>query len=213
MGRAEAKLASRAALIEAGVALIGERGLDAPSLDEICDRAGYTRGAFYVHFADREDFIVAVMDRVGERFLAAVMGVGGGAGAAGEEDSLAATAARFLAAASSGVYPLMGAGGVRPHQLLDACVREPRIRARYVGLIVETIDRLEALVGSGQAEGSIRDDVGARDAAALLLAVVVGAQTMLELAVPMDLVGLARATLTLLGPESAPAQKRPPRKR
>jgi AcrR family transcriptional regulator len=184
--------------------LIGERGLDAPSLDEICDRAGYTRGAFYVHFRDREDFLVAVMDRVGERFLAAVLDVGGDEAGS----TLAATAARFLAAASSGIYPLMGAGGVRPHQLVDACMREPRIRARYVGLIVQTIDRLEAQVRRGQAEGSLRGEVGPRDVSALLLAVVVGAQTMLELAVPMDLPGLARATMTLLAPARPPTPRR-----
>src|SRR4051812_23309480 len=41
--RERAKAETRAALIEAGVALIAEQGLDVPSLDAICDRAGYTR--------------------------------------------------------------------------------------------------------------------------------------------------------------------------
>src|SRR5262252_1452795 len=50
---------TREALIQAGIELFAEKGLDAPSLDEICDRAGYTRGAFYVHFADRDEFVVA----------------------------------------------------------------------------------------------------------------------------------------------------------
>jgi len=47
----------------------GEGVLDTPSLDDICDRAGFTRGAFYVHFADREALLVAVMDHVGESFV------------------------------------------------------------------------------------------------------------------------------------------------
>src|SRR3954447_1686913 len=67
--RERAKAETRNALIEAGVALIAEQGLDVPSLDAICDRAGYTRGAFYVHFRDRDAFIVAVMDHLGRRVL------------------------------------------------------------------------------------------------------------------------------------------------
>jgi TetR/AcrR family transcriptional regulator, transcriptional repressor for nem operon len=188
--RAEAKDATRAALIEAGIALFRERGLDAPSLDEICDRAGYTRGAFYVHFRDREDFIVAVMDRVGQRFLDVVMRDGDAPA------TLEATAARFLGAAASGVYPLMGKSGVRPHQLLDACVREPRIGARYVGLVVEVIGRVEAIL---RREPSVRGDVDARQTATLVLAMVIGIQTMMELGVPMDLAEVARTALILVG--------------
>src|SRR5688572_24827364 len=62
--RASAKLATRDALIDAALVEFIEHGPSAPSLDAICDRAGYTRGAFYVHFKDREDLLVAVMDRV-----------------------------------------------------------------------------------------------------------------------------------------------------
>ncbi|MBM4360960.1 MAG: TetR family transcriptional regulator, partial [Deltaproteobacteria bacterium] len=51
--RAEASQETRDALIEAGMAAFASEGLDAPSLDSICERAGYTRGAFYVHFKDR----------------------------------------------------------------------------------------------------------------------------------------------------------------
>ena len=63
---------SRAALVQAAFELFAEQGLDVPSLDAICDRAGYTRGAFYVHFKTREDTIVAVMDQVGAVFFASM---------------------------------------------------------------------------------------------------------------------------------------------
>ena len=46
MTREETKQATRDALISAGMALFAEQGLDGPSLDAICDRAGFTRGAF-----------------------------------------------------------------------------------------------------------------------------------------------------------------------
>src|SRR5262245_30280258 len=75
--RAETKEATRQALLVAGLAELVEHGLDVPSLDAICARAGYTRGAFYVHFKDREDFFVAVMDWALSGILATVVGVNG----------------------------------------------------------------------------------------------------------------------------------------
>ncbi|HEY0250250.1 MAG TPA: TetR family transcriptional regulator, partial [Kofleriaceae bacterium] len=61
--REQAKAQTRIALIDAGIIELGHHGLDA-SLDQICARAKLTRGAFYVHFADRDAFIVAVMHHV-----------------------------------------------------------------------------------------------------------------------------------------------------
>ena len=54
-----AKQETREALIQAGMDAFSEEGVDLPSLDAICARAGFTRGAFYVHFKDREDFFAA----------------------------------------------------------------------------------------------------------------------------------------------------------
>ena len=59
--RALTKRETRAALLDAGLAEFAAHGLDTPSLDAICARAGFTRGAFYVHFKDREDFVVAII--------------------------------------------------------------------------------------------------------------------------------------------------------
>src|SRR5580765_489599 len=74
--RETAKQETREALIRAGMDLFGEQGLDTPSLDAICERAGFTRGAFYVHFRDRDDFLEAVMQETGASFLDAVLGTG-----------------------------------------------------------------------------------------------------------------------------------------
>src|SRR6266545_822253 len=57
--------------------------------------AGLALGAFYVHFPDRDAFLLAVMERVGGRFLDAVIGSG-----------LRPTIERFVASVASGLYPL-----------------------------------------------------------------------------------------------------------
>jgi TetR/AcrR family transcriptional regulator, transcriptional repressor for nem operon len=185
---------TRDRLLVAGLELFSAEGLDAPSLDAICARAGYTRGAFYVHFQDRDDFLVAVMERAGESFLDAVLG-----GGEGEED-LSTTVQRFVAAVASGSYPLTKKGGVKPRQLLDACARSPKIRARYVALVTESLARLARVVQAGQRRQLVREDIAPDDVAVLLLTAVIGAQTLIELKVPLDLARAAGAVLALLAP-------------
>lgn len=180
--REDTKHETRQALIDAGLSLFAESGFDGPSLDAICERAGFTRGAFYVHFKNRDDFLVAAMDQVGVAYLDAVVG--------GE---LALTVRRFIKSIASGDYP----GGVKPHQLVDACLRSPIIRERYVELVKLSIGRLTELVRAGQGS-ALRTDVEAGEVAALLLAVVIGAQTMMELELPIDYAKIARTMLELL---------------
>src|SRR5690349_19366571 len=95
--RAETSAETRDALIKAGIELFAESGLDAPSLDAICARAGKTRGAFYVHFADRDAFIAAVMDSIGLPFLDGVLGGGDDA-----PRDLIGVVQRFLMTVASG---------------------------------------------------------------------------------------------------------------
>ena len=164
-------------------------GLDGPSLDAICQRAGYTRGAFYVHFKDREDFQVEVMRTVGGPLLDALLA------AADEPDAmtLQLAAQRFVTALADGSYPLGPTGGIRPHQLLEACARSERVRTLYVELVQEAIARLTRIVAADQQRGAVRPDVPAQNSAQLLLAIVIGVQTMMELGV-----NLAAADIALL---------------
>lgn len=189
--RQAAKERTRRALIEAGIELFSEQGLDGPSLDAICERAGFTRGAFYVHFRDRDDFMVAVMETAGPPILDELI-------SAGSAEALPVVFARFLAAFADGRYPMAPRGGIRPHQLIDACVRSPRVRERYVALVVEAIRRVREGVAQGQRVGTLRDDVDAEAVATLLLAAIIGGQTMSELQVPYDLSATAVAVLGLI---------------
>lgn len=206
MPRDETKQKTREALVRAALELFTEQGLDTPSLDAICDRAGYTRGAFYVHFADREELLVAVMDHVGEAFLASVF-----AGLSADDHrharkhgAIRTVAERFLRAVEAGTYPLMRAEGGRPmirmHQLLEACARSPVVRERYKGLVEASIASIAALAGDDQHARVVRGDVSRDDVGKLLLAVIIGAQTMGELGVAVDPARFTRAMLTLLDP-------------
>ncbi len=55
---------SRAALREAFIALVEERGLDGFSVGDLCTRAGLNRGTFYNHFHDKENLLASFEDEV-----------------------------------------------------------------------------------------------------------------------------------------------------
>jgi AcrR family transcriptional regulator len=205
--RALRKRATRDALLDAGVAEFAAHGLDAPSLDAICARAGYTRGAFYVHFRDREEFLLGVGERVLGRFVDAVIAGGD------QPHDLERTVGRFVRALS----PMAGRprrrsdggalAGMQVHRLLEACTRSPEIRARVVGLVQAALGRLTQVTAAAQAARTVRDDVDARQAAAVLLSAAIGVLTAIEMGLPLDLQSLRKSMLRLLTP-SRPARRR-----
>ena len=61
---------TREALLDAAAEVFAKRGFHAASLDEIAETAGYTRGAIYKHFADKEELLHEVCVRLNERMFA-----------------------------------------------------------------------------------------------------------------------------------------------
>ncbi|MFJ3903866.1 TetR/AcrR family transcriptional regulator [Streptomyces sp. NPDC090025] len=60
---------TRAALLEAALATFAEHGFHAASIEQICERAGFTRGAYYSNFASKEELFLALFDEHGERIV------------------------------------------------------------------------------------------------------------------------------------------------
>jgi AcrR family transcriptional regulator len=175
--RDDAKRETREALIAAGVAAFAAEGIDAPSLDSICARAGYTRGAFYVHFKDRDEFLIAVMTTALESFLDAIIATGDAA------LDLEKTIAMFVAAVGQGAFPMTG--GVHFHQFMAACSRSERVRARYVEVLAEAGRRVAVAVREGQGAGTVRTDIDADAVGLMLVALVAGVQGVLEVGFPV----------------------------
>lgn len=68
--RERKKLATRAALHEAALRLVAERGLDAVSVDDVAERAGVSPRTFFNYFASKVDAVVGA-DPAAPRELAA----------------------------------------------------------------------------------------------------------------------------------------------
>ena len=54
---------TRERLLDAAAAVFAKRGIEAASLDEVAEAAGYTKGAIYSNFASKTDLIVALIER------------------------------------------------------------------------------------------------------------------------------------------------------
>jgi hypothetical protein len=114
------------------------------------------------------------------------------------DDDLATLAERFARAFVDGSYPLGPGGAVRPHQLLQACARSERVRAMYVSLVSDAIRRMGGAVRESQSRRSVRADVDADEIASLLMAIIIGVQTMVELGAPLDLAAVSGSVMRLL---------------
>ncbi len=68
------KAETRALLVEAGLRIAAERGLDLASLDDVADAAGFTKGAIYRRFPSKGAFLLALFEQ-----YAAVARAGSGA--------------------------------------------------------------------------------------------------------------------------------------
>lgn len=59
--------ATRQKLLDAAAQVFAEVGLDAASVEAICERAGFTRGAFYSNFDSKEELMLALTERIAEQ--------------------------------------------------------------------------------------------------------------------------------------------------
>jgi len=203
VSREQSKQETREALLQAALELFAAGGFDGPSLDAICAHAGFTRGAFYVHFRDREDLVAAVVERALSRFLDNVIGSGD------EQRGIEATVERYLAVAAGGFRELGGidpadwreadaVGGVLFHQVLEACGRSAGIRDRFVTIIERAIQRVAHAARSGQASGRIRDDVRDEEIAHLLALLALGIRAGVDIGLSLDVEEIRGAVLRLL---------------
>lgn len=199
-GRVEEAQKTREALIAAATQLFVEQGLDRPSLDAICARAGFTRGAFYVHFRTRDELIAAVVESAMGGFIDAMIETG-------EAGADLGTIVRTFAAVLRG-GPLPFVGQVRGHQIMEACLRSPTLRQKYNELLAHARERLCDTVRRGQDAGTVRGDVDPHATAQLLLALVLGAHTASEIGAPYDADRVGEDVLRMLAPIEAPARKR-----
>lgn len=63
---------TRTRLLDAAAEVFAEVGLEGASVEAICERAGFTRGAFYSNFESKDELFLELASTVAERRLASV---------------------------------------------------------------------------------------------------------------------------------------------
>lgn len=186
--REQAKQATRSALIAAGIHELGAHGLDV-SLDAICARAKRTRGAFYIHFTDRDDFIVAVMRHVLGGFVALLT----------SSSVDVHTSIRSFAEAVRRRAPVVSGGaGLRFHHILEACRRSRAIGDTYRGVVASANASLVAAIERDQRARRVRRELDAQTTAQLMIVTVLGMLAVSELDLPIEIDRIEQALLGLL---------------
>ncbi len=58
---------TRRRLVQAAITEFARSGIDAVSVEQLCDAAGFSRGAFYSNFTSKDDLCIAILADYGER--------------------------------------------------------------------------------------------------------------------------------------------------
>lgn len=160
---------TRQRLMAAAVAVFAERGVIGSSVEEICEAAGFTRGAFYSNFADKDALVLALIEqRVAEEYAAAEEAV----------TELKAEGARLAAPdAVAQVLDRVNHGGrsdrtnlLAQRELLLYAARVPELRIPYQAFADASRAQVETLVTDALAFAELKFTVPIDVALDLLMA-------------------------------------------
>lgn len=156
---------TRARLLEAAHAVFAEVGMDAASVETICERAGYTRGAFYSNFESKNELFLALVTQLTEDKLDEVAGRVRDLG----PDALADTSGlvRHVVGASLGdrIEPQLSS------ELRTQALRDPRVGEAYLAWQRVLQTRVEGIIAHVVSAYDLRLRLPIDEAAQLLLAV------------------------------------------
>jgi AcrR family transcriptional regulator len=195
--QAERRARSRSALLESAARGLSRYGYGNLVLEEVAGEAGYTRGALYHQFKDKEDLALAVIEWVNENWMREV---GGPA-----EQEPAPVAELIALARGHAVFCRRDIARVVMALRVEFSGQDHPV-GREIERISETgVKRVARLVNAGRRDGSIPPGPPARVVALAFLGALEGAVIALAGQAPYDELLAARATAGALGLDSPAA--------
>jgi AcrR family transcriptional regulator len=131
---------TRARLLDAAHAVFAEVGMDAASVETICDRAGFTRGAFYSNFESKDELFLALITQLADEKLEEVAARVRDLGAGSPADP--STMVRQVVGASLG-------SRMEPQlisEIRTQALRDPRLAAAYLAWQDAMRARVEGII-------------------------------------------------------------------
>ncbi|WP_432548003.1 TetR family transcriptional regulator [Kineococcus sp. SYSU DK004] len=174
---------TRQRLLDAALAVVADAGLARTSVEAVCERAGYTRGAFYSNFATLDEVVSALFAQQADALLTEVgarLAEPAGEDAADPAD-LAALVARVL-----DVLPRERTWQLVRTEFTAQALRDPAAAAALAAHRAALQARLAVLLAAGARRAGRRLGVPAPEAAQAVVAVHDGFSTPALLAGPED---------------------------
>lgn len=185
---------TRAKLIAAAEEAFAERGLDKPTLNEISERAGFTRGAFHAHFDSRDELLVAVIDKSVHEYLEKFIPK------CNTPEDFARIIADFVEHSTERRAFFGPAAKLGMHQLAYASVRAPVVRDGLTRALGTFVERIAEGIELARGAGLVRTDVTSLSIARSLAMTILGVQSVLDAGIHVSVDDIAATTRTLLTP-------------
>jgi len=115
-----ARARTRTRLLDAATEVFAEIGVDAASVEAICERAGFSRGAFYSNFATKDELLIALTERFSEQKIDQVAARVRDLEASGEELTPTQVVERLIDVAIDNRIGILLASEIRTRALRDA---------------------------------------------------------------------------------------------
>ncbi|HWW89648.1 MAG TPA: TetR/AcrR family transcriptional regulator [Solirubrobacteraceae bacterium] len=198
--QAERSARTRGALLESAARGLSRYGYANLILERVASEAGYTRGALYHQFKDKEDLALAVIDWVDETWQQEV-----GRLIDQEPDPVIAL---IVLARGHAVYCRRDVARVAMALRLEFSGRDHPVGRHLERVSESLVKRCTRLISAGRRAGTIPAGPPARAVALALLGALEGTVIQLAGQAPHDEVLAARAVAGVLGLGSAPAETR-----
>ena len=184
---------TRERLMAAARAVFAEQSVEAASVEEICEAAGFTRGAFYSNFSDRSELVLAMIQQsirlqlaAAERAIATMKA----AGNLGAEELV--SIALFALTGSGTALGTPTQDVITDRAMLLYAARDPELRGPYLSFVDACAAQVAALIADALAHARLELTVPLDVAVELLVATHDHLQTL-------GLFDIARANPALLG--------------
>ncbi|MFD5224575.1 TetR/AcrR family transcriptional regulator [Microbacterium sp. NPDC058342] len=159
---------TRARLLEAAAQVFAEVGLEGATVEAVCERAGFTRGAFYSNFESKDELFLTLAASVGEARLAAVRErVSAMVGDGALEDCDPVDLVQQIM--DSGADDRLGV--MMMSEIRIRALRDPAFGRAYLAQEREMMGGIAAMIQEIVDSGQISLRIGAAEAAGLLMVV------------------------------------------
>jgi AcrR family transcriptional regulator len=195
--QAERSARTRSALLEAAARGLSRYGYGNLVLEDVAREAGYTRGALYHQFKDKEDLALAVIAWVDETWRREVGGL--------VEQQPDPVAALIALARGHAVYCRRDVARVAMALRLEFSGQDHPVGRELERISETAVKRCTRLITAGRRDGSIPAGAPARTVALAFVGAMEGAVIALAGQAPHDELLAARAAAGALGLGSPPA--------